>query len=187
MTLSIITKVDTTEVAQLFNAQDMLLGSDDGGSPLTLPETPAFSGSPSVQPETLDDVFGEVPPAVTPAAKAKRASVTTPLKKGGALQRQVNKYVCNIKSILVQMSSMKYQADLRTRLNTISDDAESIYNDIGSLLKAGANDDASYEKSLRSFLELRNANNDDITEAQGVMSAAFRPAKTAVAKKRQER
>ncbi len=110
---------------------------------------------------------------------AQLAVPTTPLKRGSALLKTMNKYVCHIKGILLRMNTLKYQSEIKQRLVHVSDSVEGLFQQLSRLVKDKTDTQEPYDPILKQFVDLKAVAEDDILEAEGVVEAAGRPAKRA--------
>ena len=135
------------------------------GSALPSPQTPTLS--PGAAPGT-----GSAADAAS-AKKAKkdahkkdkrdRALPTTPLARGQALCKAVHKTICSVASCEIRMSGIQHQDQLKGQMEKLEAVLATIYNDLTKLVKAGVNDEASYEKLMNQYLNAKSEAQDTVS------------------------
>jgi hypothetical protein len=140
------------------SAANLSPGTPGGGN--SVPGTPNLRGMPGTVPET------PASRGKKDEEKKKRALPSTPLSRGQALHKAIHKYMCTIESNVLKMSGLRHQEGLRGQMVAMKEKLVTIYNDVGKLVKAGCDTEASYEKHLNLFVMAKN-------EAQECLAFCF--------------
>ena len=186
----ILTKMDRTEVSHLFAPQGVP-GLAEGATGDEVIDSNVATASP-------DSVVAGAPPpgkggkrgkggnggkgggkgSTDPVSKqAQRALPTSPFKKGGILLKQMNKYACTVRGISMQLKALKYQTELKGKLDEVCSSVEDMFNQLQKLQKDNVDDDYAYTPLLERYTRLKYDSMDDLQEAQGVVEGANKPAK----------
>lgn len=172
---SMLAALDGASVAEVFAAPSL---TNHGPLPGALLPPPAADAAGTAE---------VVPPAPTPkpkpSPKPSPHKVMSPFKKGGLLLKQMNKYAMSLKGLLMQFASMRYQSELKGKLEASSKRAEELFVECQSLLKQRVDEEDPYSVILAQFVRLQGDSRDDINEAEAVCAGANKPKKAAASKK----
>ena len=94
--------------------------------------------------------------------------------KAAAVHRLMHKFQCKVSSIVLRMGMMRYQTELKTKMQKVVDDVGTVYSELGTMLKSGSEKDDQYQPILRKYVELKNTVEKDVDEAEGVVASACR-------------
>ena len=86
----------------------------------------------------------------------------------------MHKFQCKVSSIVLRMGMMRYQTELKTKMQKVVDDVGTVYSELGTMLKSGSEKDDQYQPILRKYVELKNTVDKDVDEAEGVVASACR-------------
>jgi hypothetical protein len=120
------------------------------------------------------------PPAETEKVKARKgggAQVVkkdTPLKKGQALQRHLNKAACDLRSQILQLKACRSQGELLTKLGTHATTVEAFFGRVQKLVREQVDLQPPYNEILSEFTEYSKLMDEDVGEAKGVIDGAAR-------------
>lgn len=95
--------------------------------------------------------------------KRDRALPTTPLARGQALCKAVHKTICSVASCGIRMSGIQHQDQLKSQMKKLETTLATIYNELTKLVKAGVNDEASYEKLMNQYLNAKSEAQDTVS------------------------
>ncbi len=90
------------------------------------------------------------------------------------MHKVIFKFQCRVSAILLKMNTMKYQTELKTKLQNVCDQLGVVYTELGLLLRNGANDDALYQPILKQFIDLKKIVDNDVDEGEAVCAQVGR-------------